>query len=191
LGAKRVAAARASIHPTRHRRRARELHARALYAAAVFAFLPTLGWQEMFLLLVIGLLLYGRNLPQAGRTMGRFVAQLKRGFDEFKSQMDRDESLREVRKTFEDTSREVRNLTSLPRTLANPVQELKHLAHDAMTRPGADANANAHEGLADEDRADEPPPANEVNAVAAPNSVSSQSSPVVPTAPKSEPPKSD
>jgi Sec-independent protein translocase protein TatA len=186
LGAKRVAAARASIHPTRHRRRARELRARALYAAAVFAFLPTLGWQEMFLLLVIGLLLYGRNLPQAGRTMGRFVAQLKRGFDEFKSQMDRDESLREVRKTFEDTSREVRNLTSLPRTLANPVQELKHLAHDAMTRPGADANA--HEELANEDRADEPPPANEV---AAPDSVGSQSSPVVPTTPKSEPPKSD
>jgi Sec-independent protein translocase protein TatA len=167
----------------------RELRAGALYAAAVFAFLPTLGWQEMFLLLVIGLLLYGRNLPQAGRTMGRFVAQLKRGFDEFKSQMDRDESLREVRKTFEDTSREVRNLTSLPRTLANPVQELKHLAHDAMTRPGADVHA--HEGQADEDRADEPPPALDADAVAAPDSVRSQSTPAVPTAPKSEPPKSD
>ena len=66
----------------------------------MIAFLPSLGWPEMFLLIVIGLLLYGRNLPQAGRSFGRFVGQLRRGFQQFKDQMDRDESLREVRKTM-------------------------------------------------------------------------------------------
>src|SRR5690349_6394130 len=95
---------------------------------AVYAILPTLGMYEMMLLLVIGLLLYGRNLPQAGRTRDRFVAQLQRGFQYFKDQMDRDESLREVRKTFEDTTREMRNITAVPRAIANLVNELRTLA---------------------------------------------------------------
>jgi sec-independent protein translocase protein TatA len=113
----------------------------------VLAILPSLGWTEMTLLLVIGLLLYGRNLPQAGRSMGRFVAQLKRGFQDFKEQMDRDESLREVRKTFSDTTREVRNLTALPRAIADPATGLRTLAHDAITAPPPS-----------EDVADEPAP---------------------------------
>jgi Sec-independent protein translocase protein TatA len=120
----------------------------------VFAILPSLGWTEMTLLLVIGLLLYGRNLPQAGRSMGRFVAQLKRGFQDFKDQMDRDESLREVRRTFEDTTREVRNLTTLPRAIADPAASLRSIAHDAMHAPPPAEGAGDEEG----ERADEPPP---------------------------------
>jgi Sec-independent protein translocase protein TatA len=117
----------------------------------VFAFLPTLGLPEMFLLVVIGLLLFGRNLPQAGRTMGRFVAQLRRGFQDFKDQMDRDESIREVRKTITDTTREMRNLTALPRAVADPGQALRTFAHDAMSTPAAN-------GEAPDELADEPPP---------------------------------
>ncbi len=114
----------------------------------MFAFLPSLGWPEMVLLLVIGLLLYGRNLPQAGRTMGRFVAQMKRGFQDFKDQMDRDESLREVKKTIQDTTREMRNLTAVPRAIADPTRAVRDLAHDAMAQT-----------MNDSDVADEPPPA--------------------------------
>ena len=117
-----------------------------MLGAPVFAFLDSLGFQEMLILVVIGLLLYGRNLPQAGRTMGRFVAQLKRGFHDFKEQMDRDESLREVRKTIEDTTREVRNLTAVPRAIADPVQGLRNLTLEAVNSPVDDV-------------ADEPPPA--------------------------------
>lgn len=127
----------------------------------VFAFLPTLGFYEMFLLLVVGLLLYGRNLPQAGRTLGRFVAQLKRGFQDFKDQMDRDESIREVRKTIQDTTREMRNLTSLPRAIADPGSAVREFARDAMDAPAPDANetADAHATFdAADEQPDEPPP---------------------------------
>ncbi|MFN9843553.1 MAG: twin-arginine translocase TatA/TatE family subunit, partial [Planctomycetota bacterium] len=86
----------------------------------MLAFLPSLGGQEMFLLVVIGLLLYGRDLPSAGRKLGKVVAQLKRTFHDFKDQMDRDESLREVRKSIEEAKREVDNATSLPRAVADP-----------------------------------------------------------------------
>lgn len=115
----------------------------------MFAFLPTLGFGEMMLLVVIGLLLYGRNLPQAGRTMGQFVAQLKRGFQDFKDQMDRDESLREVRKTIADTTREMRNLTAVPRAIANPVEGVRDLARNVIDDATADVP---------EEKPDEPPP---------------------------------
>lgn len=89
----------------------------------------------MFLLIVIGLLLYGRNLPDAGRKLGRVVAQLKRGFQDFKDQLDRDDSLREVRKTIDEAKREVRNVTSVPRAIADPSTALRDLTNEAMSSP--------------------------------------------------------
>jgi sec-independent protein translocase protein TatA len=106
----------------------------------VIAFFPSLGWQEMFLLLVIGLLLYGRNLPEAGRSLGRVAAQMKRGFQEFKDQMDRDGSMREVKKTFQETTGELRRVAEVPRALANPTGALRDLANEAMSSPMPDAN---------------------------------------------------
>ena len=117
----------------------------------MFAILPSLGWQEMILLIVIGLLLYGRNLPQAGRTFGRFAAQLKRGFQDFKDQMDRDETVREMRKTLDETKREMARAAAVPNALANPAHAVRELAHDALTAAASDAPA-------DDDVADEPPP---------------------------------
>jgi sec-independent protein translocase protein TatA len=101
----------------------------------VFAFIPSLGWSEMMLLVLVGLLLYGRNLPQAGKTLGRFVAQMKRGFQDFKDQMDRDESLREMRRTIDETRRELRDVTAVPRAIADPTQALRDLTHEAMSSP--------------------------------------------------------
>ncbi|HEX6811475.1 MAG TPA: twin-arginine translocase TatA/TatE family subunit [Planctomycetota bacterium] len=101
----------------------------------MIAFFPSLGWQEMFLLLVIGLLLYGRNLPEAGRSLGRVAAQMKRGFQEFKDQMDRDGNVREVKKTFQDTTSELRRIADVPRAVANPTTALRNLANEAMSSP--------------------------------------------------------
>ena len=89
----------------------------------------------MFLLIVIGLLLYGRNLPDAGRKLGRVVAQLKRGFQDFKDQLDRDESLREVRKSIDEAKREVRDITSVPRAIVDPGRTLRDLTNEAMSTP--------------------------------------------------------
>lgn len=105
----------------------------------MLAFLPSLGWQEMFLLLVIGLLLYGRNLPEAGRKLGRVVAQLKRSFDEFKRQIDADADLREVKQTVRETADDLRRAGEVPRAIANPVHAAKALAREAMLAPPPDA----------------------------------------------------
>jgi Sec-independent protein translocase protein TatA len=109
----------------------------------VIAIFPTLGWQEMFLLLVIGLLLYGRNLPDAGRSLGRIVAQLKRSFHDFKDQIDRDGELRDVKKTLQDTAREVKNVAKVPRAMSNPSDALRELTHEAMSSPVDEPQARA------------------------------------------------
>lgn len=38
-----------------------------------------LGTQEILLLLVVGVLLFGRNLPAIGRSLGKTVTEFKRG----------------------------------------------------------------------------------------------------------------
>lgn len=101
----------------------------------MIAFLDTIGWQEMFLLVVIGLLLYGRNLPEAGRNLGRMAAQMKRGFQEFKDQIDRDGSIREVKKTFQETTSELRRVAQVPHALTNPTGALRDLANEVMASP--------------------------------------------------------
>ncbi len=101
----------------------------------MIAFFPTLGWQEMFLLLVLGLLLYGRNLPDAGRSLGRVMAQLKRSFYDFKDQLDRDGEIRDVKKALQDTAREVKNVAKVPRAVSNPSDALRDLTHEAMSSP--------------------------------------------------------
>jgi len=44
----------------------------------LFGFLG-LGTQEIMLLLVLGVLLFGRNLPGLGRSLGKTVTEFKRG----------------------------------------------------------------------------------------------------------------
>lgn len=127
----------------------------------MIAIFPTLGWQELFLLLVIGLLLYGRNLPDAGRSLGRVVSQLKRSFHDFKEQLDRDGEISDVKKAIQDTAREVKNVAKVPRAISNPTDALRDLTHEAMSSP----IESEHTGAGDETTpVDEPVPSDETGA---------------------------
>lgn len=46
----------------------------------MFAFLGTLGPAEMAVLLLLGVLLFGRKLPDIGRSIGRTVVEFKKGW---------------------------------------------------------------------------------------------------------------
>ena len=50
----------------------------ATIATPLFGFFG-LGTQEIMLLLVLGVLLFGRNLPSLGRSLGKTVTEFKRG----------------------------------------------------------------------------------------------------------------
>lgn len=123
----------------------------------MFAFLPTLGFQEMFVLFVLGILLFGRNLPDVGRKVGRTVQQLRRGMAEFKAQMDRDDSVKELRNTIRDTRDEVRRAGVIPRAITDPAAAARDYAsetlHDAFNN-GDDGQAAAR-GVHEPMRGDE------------------------------------
>jgi len=107
----------------------------------VFAFLPSLGFQEMVLLVIVGLLLYGRNLPEAGRALGKVAAQFRRGFQEFKDQLDREGDLSEMKKTLKSTAQELRNVAAVPRAGIDPTRALRDLTNEALSSPLPDEPA--------------------------------------------------
>jgi sec-independent protein translocase protein TatA len=45
----------------------------------LFGFLPNLGTGEIILLLIIGILLFGRKLPEVGRYLGKGIVEFKKG----------------------------------------------------------------------------------------------------------------
>ncbi len=47
--------------------------------SALFGFLPGLGTQEILLLVLLGVLLFGRKLPDIGRSLGKTMVEFKKG----------------------------------------------------------------------------------------------------------------
>jgi len=89
------------------------------------------GYQEMLIILVIGLLIFGRRLPEVGRAMGKTLMQLRRGVQDFKEELRRDEDLQDARSTI----REIKQAVDVPRTMANPKRMLSKVAEDVMRDP--------------------------------------------------------
>ena len=52
------------------------------------AFFPTLGWTEIILLAVLGLLIFGRRLPEVGRSLGKGIVEFKRGLSGIEEDME-------------------------------------------------------------------------------------------------------
>jgi Sec-independent protein translocase protein TatA len=114
----------------------------------MLAFLDMIGGGEMLVLLVIGLLLFGRDLPDVGRKVGRVVAQLKRGMQDFKDQIDSESTMRDLKSTVQDTLHEVRRAASVPQILTDPANAVRELAHEAMHAPVESEPAAAPETAA-------------------------------------------
>jgi Sec-independent protein translocase protein TatA len=135
---------------------------RRLCCRPVIAFFGTLGFSEMVTLLVVGILLFGRNLPEVGRTLGKTLAQLRRGFQDFKEQIDREADLREVKNSVKNTVQELRRVSEVPRAIANPIGLLQDLTNEALSSP-IDSNSESapapKPNLAGPDLRDTAPPA--------------------------------
>ena len=54
---------------------------------SLFAFC-NLGAQEMVILLIIGVLLFGRKLPEVGRYLGKGIIEFKKGIKGLEDDMD-------------------------------------------------------------------------------------------------------
>ena len=81
---------------------------------------------EWTVILLIGVMVYGRRLPEVGRQLGRTVAKFRRGFDEFRRELDRDDSMREMRSGMRD----MRNALDAPRRALDPRRYLEDAIYE-------------------------------------------------------------
>ncbi|HVP10406.1 MAG TPA: twin-arginine translocase TatA/TatE family subunit [Phycisphaerae bacterium] len=51
-------------------------------SAQILAFLQNLGWPEMLVIGVIALLIFGKRLPEVGRSLGKGIVEFKKGLRE-------------------------------------------------------------------------------------------------------------
>ena len=90
-----------------------------------------IGGPELILILVLALLLFGpRRLPQIGRTIGKALAEFRSVTNEFRSTLDREVALDDLRETKND-------LKSVAREVKDVVQE--GTAGPAPERPAVPA----------------------------------------------------
>jgi len=89
------------------------------------------GYGEFVMLLVVGLLIFGRRLPEVGQNIGKTIVQLRRGFQDFKTQIREDESLRDVKSTVQELNQAV----DTPANLADPATLLDDLTDDTLSTP--------------------------------------------------------
>lgn len=93
------------------------------------------GHGEWIILLILGLLLFGRRLPEVGRQLGRTVVNFRRGLADFKHELDRDGGLAEARKSVAEIKRAV----DMPRVATDPGRFVKKWADDALQAPVPEA----------------------------------------------------
>lgn len=56
---------------------------------SLFAFLPfNIGFPELMIILVLGVLLFGRKLPDVGRYLGKSIVEFKKGVKGLEDDMD-------------------------------------------------------------------------------------------------------
>lgn len=55
-------------------------------------FIPNMGGYEWLVLLIIGLLLFGRRLPEVGRSLGKGIVEFKRGLKGIEDEIEEESS---------------------------------------------------------------------------------------------------
>ena len=54
----------------------------------VLAFLGSLGWPEMLILGTLGVIIFGKRLPQVGKSLGQGIVEFKKGLSGVETEID-------------------------------------------------------------------------------------------------------
>lgn len=111
-----------------------------------------IGGPEFLLLIVIALLVFGpRRLPQIGRQLGGFAAQMRAAMRDFRGNLEREVALEDVRRAADEVKGLGREAGSLTRELAgvgapppaDPTRRLRESQRDSA--PAAPAPVTGDE----------------------------------------------
>jgi TatA/E family protein of Tat protein translocase len=94
----------------------------------------SLGGAEILLVLVLALLLFGpRKLPQIGRTIGGALSEFRKATNEFKSNLEREVDLTEVRAAHREVTDGLRGIGDV--TKIEPVADTDKPSATATDAP--------------------------------------------------------
>ena len=97
--------------------------------------MPQLGLQEMLIILVIALLVFGpKKLPELGKSLGKGIREFKKATNDLKANWE--DHIREAETTVDDVKQDVKQ------TIHDPAQELKQ--GETHTPAPAESAKEAH-----------------------------------------------
>ena len=101
--------------------------------------------QEWIIILIVGIVLFGRRLPEVGRQVGRTIIQLRQGMQKLRDEIDLDADLREVKETVTDVEYDLRQNVDVEEDLGldedtrriarDPKGLLEDLTDEALSAP--------------------------------------------------------
>ena len=109
--------------------------AAAAHPATQLAFLFP-GSSEMIVILIVGIMLFGRRLPEVGRTVGQAMVKMRQGLNKLRSEIDLESDVRDLKDTLRDTRDGLTHAVDAPRMLTDPSGVFQDLTDEALSSPG-------------------------------------------------------
>lgn len=109
------------------------------------------GYQEMVIILIVGLLIFGRRLPEVGKSVGKTIIEFRKGLQSLKDQIREDEDFKEIGSAARDLRSAVDDAATVPRQLGDPAQFLDSLTDEDAASLGPDDENSSSD-------VDKPPP---------------------------------
>jgi sec-independent protein translocase protein TatA len=103
-----------------------------LIASYLLALVGMPGWAEIAVLLVIGLLIFGKRLPEVGRNLGKSIVEFKKGIKGIGEDIEEEASNKEQKQVEQSKTADLppANTTQDPAKEAKEVEEVKNHLED-------------------------------------------------------------
>ena len=98
------------------------------YSLALIGGMP--GWAEIAVLLVIGLLIFGKRLPDVGRNLGKSIVEFKKGIKGIGDDIDKEAESHDTKEVDESKTADLPPAKVTPNPVDKKVDEVKHHLDD-------------------------------------------------------------